>query len=120
EDSCEPLGDSDERVEVDAGVDPFAMEQVDKILGRDVPGGAGSKGAATEAAHRGREDRGAGLERSVRVRHRRVPRVVEVDADGHAEALRPSEEPTYLPRHAHTDRVGEENLLRAGLGAALR
>ena len=51
EDSCEPLGDSDERFEVDAGVDPFAMEQVDKILGGDVPGGARREGAAAEAAH---------------------------------------------------------------------
>src|SRR5690349_9765619 len=48
EDAFEPLGDVDHRVEVDAGLDPFVLEQVDEILGRDVPARARGVRAAAQ------------------------------------------------------------------------
>src|SRR5512132_2827306 len=114
QDAREPLGDADEAVEVDSGVDPFATEQVDKILRGDVSRGARSEGAAAEAADRGLEDGRPGLEGREGVRDGRVAGVVEVDADGHAEALRALEELSNLLWHAHADRVGEDDLLGAG------
>jgi hypothetical protein len=42
-------------VEVDAGLDSFALEQVDEILRRDVAGRARREGTAAEAADGGVE-----------------------------------------------------------------
>ena len=44
-----------ERVEVDAGLDAFALEQVDEVLGGDVPGRVRREGTASETADGGVE-----------------------------------------------------------------
>ena len=111
----EPLGDGDQRVEVDAGLDPLAVEQVDEILGADVPGRARRERAAADAADRGVEHRRAGLERRVRVREAGVARVVQVHADWAAERHRLADELRHLARHADADRVGEDDLVGAGV-----
>ena len=46
EDSFQPFRDADERVEVDARLDPLAVEEVDEVLGGDVARGPGSERAA--------------------------------------------------------------------------
>ena len=82
EHALEPLGDADQRVEVDARLDPLAVEQVDEVLGGDV---ARSRGARTGSRRSRRPTRRA---RSRRPRPRRsafakpgVARVVQVHAD---------------------------------------
>src|SRR2546423_15261123 len=50
EHALEPLRDADERIEIDAGVDPLALQEIDEILGRDVPGRPRRVGTAAEAA----------------------------------------------------------------------
>ena len=52
----EPLGDGDQRVEVDTGLDPLALEEIDEILGGDVSGRLRREGAAAEAADGGVQD----------------------------------------------------------------
>jgi hypothetical protein len=37
-------------LDIDAGVDPAAVQQVQQVLGRDVAGGRRGEGAATDAA----------------------------------------------------------------------
>src|SRR5439155_1614850 len=81
EHAFEPLRDPDQRVEVDARLDALAVEQVDEILGADVPGRPRSEGAAADASDRRVEHARARLERGVRVRKARVAGVVEVNAD---------------------------------------
>ena len=80
----QPLGDRDQRVEVDAGLDALAVEQVDEVLGGDVAGRARRERAAAEAADGRVEDRRAVLEPGERVRVAGVARVVQVQADGRA------------------------------------
>ena len=46
----EPLGDADQRVEVDAGLHALAVEQVDEVLGGDVARRARRERTAAEAA----------------------------------------------------------------------
>src|SRR5689334_23251463 len=48
----EPSRDRDERVEVDAGLDAEPAQQVDEILGRDVPGRVRRERATAGSAHR--------------------------------------------------------------------
>src|SRR5438093_13525469 len=78
QDAFEPLGDPDERTEVDSGLNPFTVEQVGKILRRHVARRAGGKGTAAQPAQRGLEGSHAGLERRVGVRYAGVPSVMEV------------------------------------------
>ena len=61
--------------------DPVALQDVHQVLGGDVAGRAGRERATADAADRAVEDRCAVLQRSDRARHRRVPGVVEMDAD---------------------------------------
>ena len=84
----EPLRHRDQRVEVDAGLDSLAVEEVEHVLGGDVPGRARRERAAAEAADRGVEDGGSGLDRRPRARDAGVARVVEVAADRDAEDAR--------------------------------
>ena len=51
----EPRATGDQRVEVDARLDAFALEQIDEVLRRDVAGRARRVRAAAEAADRGVE-----------------------------------------------------------------
>ena len=85
EDAFEPLGDATSASRSTPGLDPFAVEEIDEVLGRDVPGRPRREGAAAEPADRCVEDGRTGFERRDRVRVPRVPRVVEVAADRDAE-----------------------------------
>src|SRR3954454_17931484 len=138
--SSENAGDPercvDERIEVDSGLDALALEQVDEVLGGDVPGRARSEGAAAEPADRGVQagragrrakgsaphtaDRGvqdgrAGLERGQGVRVAGVAGVVEVAA-GRAEGGDAPGHAADCARRRDADRVGHNDLARAGLG----
>src|SRR5215510_11152253 len=85
EHALEPLGNRDELVEVDARLDPLAVEHVHEVFSRDVSGGAGSEWTAPDASDRGIEHRRSRVDRRVRVHESRVASVVEVDTDGLAE-----------------------------------
>src|SRR5918996_5332788 len=78
EDAFEPLGDADQAVEVDPGVDSLALEEVHEILGGDVAGCLRREGAPPEPSDRGVDERRSGLERREGVRVAGVPRVMEV------------------------------------------
>ena len=54
--ALEPVGDADQRLEVDARLDSLAVQRVDEVLGRDVPGRARRERAAANAADRGVQD----------------------------------------------------------------
>ena len=111
----EPLGHADQRVEVDAGDDALALEQVDEVLGRDVARGARRERAAAQAADRRVEQLHADVEPGDGVRVARVARVVQVQPDRHAAGrdLGGADEPAHLARHADADRVGEHDLVGA-------
>src|SRR3954465_11611015 len=117
--SSENAGDPercvDERIEVDAGLDALALEQVDEVLGGDVPGRARSEGAAAEPADRGVQDGRAGLERGQGVRVAGVGGFVEVAA-GRAEGGDAPGHAADCARRRDADRVGQNDLARAGLG----
>src|SRR3954463_7227904 len=113
QDAFEPLRHADQPVEVDPGLDSLAMQEVDEVLGGDVPRRAGREGAAAEPSDRGLEDSRAGLQGGVGVGEPGIPRVVEVDPDGQAEVLRPRDEVAGLTRHADSDRVREHDLARS-------
>jgi len=119
EHALQPLRHFDQRVEVDAGFDPLAFEEVDEILGGDVAGRARSVGAAAEPADRGVQHGGARLDRRDRVGVAGVPGVVQVDADRPA-AGHPPDEVADLPRRGDADRVREDELRRVEPGAQLR
>src|SRR4051794_3360591 len=106
EHAFEPLGNSDQRVEVDAGLDSFALEQVDEVLGRDVACRARGVWAAAEAADRRVEHFGAGVERRERVRIAGVPGVVAMKPL----RLRAADQIPDLARGGDADRVGEDDL----------
>ena len=88
----------DQRVEVDAGLDALAVEQVEHVLGGDVAGRARRERAAAEAADRRVEDRRARLDRRPGAGDAGVARVVEVAAD------RDAEDRDALERAARTGR----------------
>src|SRR5438034_7593681 len=75
EDALQPLGDANQLVEIDAGLDALAVEQVHQVLGRDVPRRLRRVRAAAETADRRVEQRRPRLERGERVRVARVARV---------------------------------------------
>ena len=85
EQPLEPLRDADQRLEVDAGLDPFPGEQVDEILGAMLPVAFGANGQPPIPPTRGVEDGRARLERRVRVREAGVAGVVQMDADRDSE-----------------------------------
>ena len=68
--------------EVDAGLEPHAVEHVDEVLGGEVARGAGRVGAAAQPAHRGVEGGDAQLEPDQHVGERRAAGVVHVQRDG--------------------------------------
>ncbi len=76
-------------VDVDAGLDALPFEEVQEVLGRDVPRRVRRERAAAETADGRVEHRRAALESSQRVRVPGVARVVEVAADRSPRALRP-------------------------------
>ena len=115
--ALEPACNLEHRVEIDAGLDPFALEHVEQILRGNVAGCAGRKGAAAEPTHRSIENRRPAFKRCVCTRDRRVPRVVSVEADRLAQQHKPLDEAANLGRRGHADRV-RENDLRGG-GEAL-
>jgi hypothetical protein len=78
EERLDVVRDGDEAGEVDVGPLPVALEGVDEVLRRDVPGGDLREGAAAEAGEGGLEGDGAGAERGVDVRHAGAVGVVEV------------------------------------------
>src|SRR5580765_2789856 len=81
EHALEPLGDADQRAEVDARLDPLAVQHVDEVLRCDVAGRARRERTAADASHRRVEQDRARLDRGVRVCEAGVARVVQVDAD---------------------------------------
>jgi hypothetical protein len=109
----------DERGEVDPGVEPFRLQQVDQVLGRGVAHRARREGAAAEAAERRVEAAHALLQRRQGVGQRRAERVVQVQV---AEPLRPDlrahgpHQAPYLGGGGVAQRVGERDHVRAGLG----
>ena len=116
----EPGGDLDQRVEVDAGLDPLALEQVEDVLGGDVAGRARRERAAAEAADRGVEQGRAGLHGRPCAGDARVARVVEVAADRDAEDGDALDEPRDGTRRRDADRVREHDLAGAGGDEPLR
>ena len=100
EHALEPLRDRDERVDVDARRDAFALEQPDEILRRDVARRARRERAAAEAADRRVEDGRARFERGEAVRVARVARVVAVEAGRAASARRARAPPTASRRRS--------------------
>ncbi len=112
EQGLEPLGHGDELSQVDAGLDPFALEQVDKVLGGDVPGRLRRIRTTPEAADGCVEQRRAGLERRVRVREAGVARVVEMETYVGAEDRDALDEALDLRRRGDADRVREDDLVR--------
>ena len=97
---------------------PSPVEQVDEILGRDVPGGTGSEGTAAEAANRRIENGRSGLHRRERVRVARVARVVEVPADRRRRAPPPARRACRTCAGTATPIVSAEEK-RVGLGEAI-
>ena len=49
ENPLEPDRDTDQRIEIDSGLDPLAVEEVDQILGGDVARRPGSERAASDS-----------------------------------------------------------------------
>ena len=74
----QPLRDREKGVEIDAGFDALAVEQVDEVLGRDVPGRTRCERAAPDAPDRGVEHAGA------RFRRAAYPYLNTVTCAGHA------------------------------------
>src|SRR5688572_25391612 len=109
--ALEPLGDADQRLEVDSGLDAFAVQHVDEVLGPDVPGRPRGERAPADAADGRVEHGGARLERGERVRVAGVAGVVQVGSDGRPRKLRAADDVPDLPRHRDADRVGEDDLI---------
>src|SRR5438094_4508310 len=101
----QPARHGHERAEVDAGLDPLSLEQVDEILGRHVAGRAWREGTAAEAADGCVEHMRAGLERGEAVRVARVARVVAVKP----RRLCLLDERADRGRRRDADRVGEDD-----------
>src|SRR5581483_7835659 len=110
EERLEPLGDGDERGEVDARLDPLALEQEDEILGRDVARRARRVRAAAEAADRRVEQPRARLERGETVRIPGVARVVPVEP----RRARLGDERAHRRGGRDADRVRQDDLRTAG------
>ena len=109
----EPLRHLDERVEVDAGLDAVALEQVDEILGRDVPVALGAKGQPPSPPTDASSTVAPASSAATAFGVARVPRVVEVAADRAAEPGDLLRQRADLPRRGDADRVGEDELVRA-------
>jgi len=89
-------------VEADTGLDAEAVQHIEQILGRQVPGGARSVRAAAEAAGGGIERGDAEIQRGEHVRQGSAARVVEVEREA-------------IERDARGDGVDDEgNLARVG------
>ena len=114
---------AEQRLEVDARLDPHLVQHRDEVLGGDVAGRARRHRAAAELAEARLERVDAGLERGEHVRQPLAAGVVEVrgQLDAAAERLaRGREELAHLRRVRHAGGVAEADLLRAGGRAAAR
>ena len=96
------------------------MEQVDEVLGGDVPGRPRRERAAADPADRRVEHGRARLERGEAFAIAGVARVVQVHADRRAELAPAPTSVLDLPRDGDADRVGEDDLVRARGGQPLR
>ena len=108
----------DQRIEIDAGVEPHRFEQEHEVLGDDVAGRAGRIGTAADTALRGVEGGDAGVERRHHIGEALPARVVEMRAAGLVADLRADEleQPPDLRRIGVTDGVGKVD----GVGAGVR
>ena len=112
--------DLDQRVEIDAGVDPHFLAEQHQFLGAHITGGLGLTGkrAAAEATDRRVELRHTHLEPGVGVGDRKTARIVQVQRDRH---VRPAtahlSEHTLDPhRRRPAHRVGEREVFDVGSG----
>jgi hypothetical protein len=106
----------EQRVEVDAGLDPHLVQHRDEVLGGDVAGRAGRDGAAAELAEARLERVDAGLERGEHVGEALAAGVVEVGGqlDVVAEASRAAGKKSRTWRGVgHAGGVAEADLLGA-------
>src|SRR5699024_4687812 len=78
----ERLTDRGQRLDVDAGGDAFAVEEVDEVVGADVAGRARGEGASAEPAHGRVEGIDPEVEGGDDIGHAEVVGVVEVEVDG--------------------------------------
>ena len=69
-------------VEVDAGLDPHTLEQVDHVFGGDVAGGAGRERAAAEAADRAVERTDSGIHGGQYIGDAEASGVMTVESEG--------------------------------------
>src|SRR5579859_1732730 len=119
ENALEPFGDADQPAEVDARLDPLAVQQVDEVLRRDVAGRPRGERAAADSAHGRVEQARARLDRSVGVREAGIARVVQVHANGRPERADRGHEAADSPRRGDPDRVREHDLVGAESGDLL-
>src|SRR5688572_21330358 len=114
----DPAGGLDRAREIDARRYAHPLEHVDQVLGRDVAGRGRRERAAAEPAEARVEDPGPGHDGGIGVREARVPRVVEMSAqgDGRNGLGHAAEHLGDLARHADADRIGDRDLERLGLG----
>ena len=105
----EPFARVDQTLERNTGFESRPMQQVEQVLGGDIPGCSGREGAAADSAHAGIENLDTRLGCGVRVRQPRVARIVEMAAE-----LEPREcsahsrhEVCDLRWNACSNRVGE-------------
>ena len=115
----EPLAGIDQAIEVDAGLDALSLEDVDEVLGGDVPRRVRRERTAAEPSDGGVEHRRPGVERSERVRVPGVARVVEVAAHGTTELGGAARQGANGARGGDADRVREDEAVRLHLGDAL-
>src|SRR5699024_4027133 len=78
----ERFTDRGQRLDVDAGGDAFAVEEVDEVVGADVAGRARGEGASAEPAHGRVEGIDPEVEGGDDIGHAEVVGVVEVEVDG--------------------------------------
>ena len=115
--SCAARDAAEQRLEVDAGLDPHLVEHRDQILGGDVAGRARRHRTAAELAEARLEALDPALERGEHVRQPLAAGVVEVrgQLDPGAEPLgRLLEEPPDRDRVRHPGGVAEADLLGTG------
>src|SRR5882672_3135361 len=113
EHALEPFGDADQSAEVDARLDPLAVQHVDEVLRRDVARRPRREGTAADASDRRVEQGSARLNCGVGVCESGVARVVQVDADRKSQSGDGLDEPADPARRADADRVGKDDLVRA-------
>ncbi len=116
----QPVAGRDRSVQRHAGLVSGSLQHVEQVLGRDVAGRGRRERTAADPSKARIECRHSRLHRGVGVCESGVSRVVEMAAQAHSrERLAyPSDDLGYLRRDAHSDRVGQRDLVRTRLGNA--